>query len=171
MAGSRRGQAIPAQLGFGQFEEFVLPHLSVGRRGPAPKAGLLRIFNHILQLLYLACPRKELPIDKDGEGRPEIHYTRIYSTWRRWEADGCIDAVFVWSVMKRHQDGLLDITVIHGDGRTTAAKRGGDNIGFSGHKKFRLQRAQEVEGRQGRRILRPQLQCDRSVRVGVGQSK
>jgi hypothetical protein len=38
-------------------------------------------------------------------------------------------------VLKLHQDELLDITVIHGDGTTTAAKKGGDNIGFNGHKK------------------------------------
>jgi hypothetical protein len=58
------------------------------------------------------CQWKELPIGKDGEGRPEIHYTRIYSTWRRWEADGCIDAIFEGSVWKLHQDELLDLTVM-----------------------------------------------------------
>jgi hypothetical protein len=36
-----------------------------------------------------------------------------------------------------HQAYLLDATVIHGDGTTTAAKKGGDNIGFSGHKKVK----------------------------------
>jgi hypothetical protein len=36
-----------------------------------------------------------------------------------------------------HQDDLLDITIIHGDGTTTAAKKGGDNIGYSGHKKLK----------------------------------
>jgi hypothetical protein len=55
MAGSRHGQAIPTQLGLGLFEEFVLPHLSIGSRGPAPKLGLFKIFNYILQLLYLGC--------------------------------------------------------------------------------------------------------------------
>jgi len=35
---------------------------------------------------------------------------------------------------KLHQDQLLDLTVIHGDGTTTAAKKGGDNLGYSGHK-------------------------------------
>ena len=93
MAGSRRWQAIPTQLGLALFEQFVLPHLSVGRRGPAPKLGLLKIFNYVLQFLYLGCQWKELPIDRDGEGRPEIHYTRIYSAFRRWETDGCIDAI------------------------------------------------------------------------------
>jgi len=94
MAGSQRGQAIPTQLGLGPFEQFVLPHFSVGSRGPAPKLGFHKIFNYILQLLCLGCQWKQLPIEKDSEGRPEIHYTRIYSTWRRWEADGCMDAIF-----------------------------------------------------------------------------
>jgi hypothetical protein len=31
----------------------------------------------------------------------------------------------------------LDISIIHGDGTTTAAKKGGDNIGFNGHKKIK----------------------------------
>ena len=124
MAGSQCGQAIPTKLSVEQFEQFVLPHLSVGSRGPAPKLSLHKIFNYILHLLYLGCQWKELPIAKDGEGRPEIHHTRIYSAWRRWEADGCIDAIFTGSVMQLHQDELLDISVIHGDGTTTAAKKG-----------------------------------------------
>jgi hypothetical protein len=47
MAGSQRAQAIPAQLGLVQFVQFVLPHLSVGSRVPAPKQSLLRVFNYI----------------------------------------------------------------------------------------------------------------------------
>src|ERR1700752_44150 len=137
MAGSQGGRALPTQLGLAQFEQFVFPHLPIGRRGPAPKLSLHKIFNYILRLLYLGCQWKELPIQKDGEGSPEIHYTRIYSAWRRWEADGCIDAIFTGSVVQLHRDNLLDITVLHGDGTTTAAKKGGDNIGFSGQKKMK----------------------------------
>lgn len=137
MAGNRAGQAIPTQLTPAQFEQFVLPHLSVGSRGPAPKLSLFKIFNYILQLLYMGCQWKELPIECDAKGRPEIHYTRLYRAFRRWEADGCIDAIFTGSVLKLHQDELLDVTVIHGDGTATAAKKGGDNIGFNGHKKLK----------------------------------
>ena len=36
-----------------------------------------------------------------------------------------------------HQASLLNISIIHGDGTTTAAKKGGDNIGFSGHKNIK----------------------------------
>jgi len=78
-----------------------------------------------------------LRFDKAGGGRPETHYTRIYRIWRRWVDSGCIDAIFAGSVSRLHQDGLLDTAIIHGDGTTAAAKKGGDNLGFSGHKKVK----------------------------------
>jgi transposase len=137
MAETQRWQAIPTQLEPAEFEQFVLPHLSIGSRGPAPKLSLYKIFNYVLKILYLGCQWKELPIDKDGEGRPETHYTRIYRIWRRWVDNSCMDAIFAGSVSRLHGDGRLDTSVIHGDGTTTAAKKGGDNLGFSGHKKVR----------------------------------
>jgi transposase len=130
-------QGIPTNLSVVQFEQFVLPHLSKGSRGPATQLSFHAIFNYILRLLYLGCQWKELPIEKDRQGRAEIHYTRIYRAFRRWQADGCFDAIFEGSVRKLRQDDRLDITVIHGDGTTTAAKKGGDNVGFSGHKKLK----------------------------------
>ena len=134
MAESKPWQAIPTQLTIEQFEEFVLPHLHSGTRGPQPKLDLHVTFNYILKLLYLGCQWKELPIKKDNAGRPEIHYTRIYRAFRRFEAQGCFDAIFAGSVLQLHRKGQLDISVIHGDGTTTAAKKGGDNLGYSGHK-------------------------------------
>ena len=120
-----------------QFNEFVLPHLTRGRRGPPFKLSLHVIFNYVLQLLYLGCQWKQLPIDKGADGRPEIHYTRIYRAFRRWLDDGCIDAIFTGSVLTLARHDLLDTTVVHGDGTTTAAKKGGDNIGFNGHKRVK----------------------------------
>jgi hypothetical protein len=111
-----------------------LPHLHIRSRGPEPKLSLHATFNYILKLLYLDCQWKELPIEKNIEGKQEIHYTRIYAAFRRYEAHGCFDAIFEGSVLHLHQKDYLDISVIHGDGTTTVAKKGGDNLGFSGHK-------------------------------------
>ncbi|WP_236060802.1 transposase [Paraburkholderia domus] len=134
-----------------------MPHLAKGhgRRGPAPTLSLHRIFNYILQVLYMGCQWKMLPIERNAQGLPEIHYTRIYRTFRRWQAVGCIDAIFAGSVRSLHDDQLLDLTVIHGDGTTTAAKKGGDNLGYSGH---------ASQGRQGGGLVRPPLQRHRAVR-------
>jgi transposase len=134
MTGNPCWQVIPTKLSLAQFEQFVLPHLSRGRRGPPPTLALHKIFNYILQVLYMGCQWKMLPIERNAEGRPEIHYTRIYRAMRRWLADGCMDTLFAGSVSRLHHDKLLDLTVIHGDGTTTAAKKGGDNLGYSGHK-------------------------------------
>src|SRR6202795_2977934 len=86
--------------------------------------------------IWTRLTREELGLDPAEWVAPRSH-TRIYSAFRRWDADGCMDAIFTGSVLRLHQDNLLDITVIHGDGTTTAAKKGGDNIGFSGHKKVK----------------------------------
>jgi transposase len=134
MANSKQWQEIPTTLTFEQFEEFVLPHLTVGRRGPPFKLSLHAIFNYVLRLLYLGCQWKELPIEKGIDGRPEIHYTSVYRAFRRWVDDCCFDAIFTGSVSTLAHHDLLDTSVVHGDGTTTVAKKGGDNIGFSGHK-------------------------------------
>ena len=34
-------------------------------------------------------------------------------------------------------DNLLDLSILHGDGTSTIAKKGGDTVGFSGHKHFK----------------------------------
>ncbi len=120
-----------------EFEECVLPHFVLGTSGPLPKLSLHAIFNYILRLLYMGCHWEQLPIEKDVNGQPEIHCTRIYRMFRFWEAEGCFEAIFTASVWILHCMGLLDTRIVHGDGTTTAAKKGGDNIGFSGHKNER----------------------------------
>ena len=69
MAEGQQQHGISTRLSCEQFQQFVLPHLTIGSRGPAPKLTLLVIFNYILRLLYLGCQWKELPIEK-GQDRP-----------------------------------------------------------------------------------------------------
>ena len=119
MAQSQPWQWIPTRLTLEQFQEFVLPHLHTGRRGPQPKLSLFVIFNYILKFLYLGCQWQELPIEKDNNGAPEIHYSRIYRAFRRFEAQGCFDAIFAGTVSLLQGEEKLDISIIHGDGTTT----------------------------------------------------
>jgi transposase len=108
MAQAQQWQRIPTSLSFEEFEHFVLPHLTRGRRGPPTKLAWHTIFNYILRLLYLGCQWKELPIEKDEDGRPEIHYSRVYRAFRRWVKDGCFDAIFTDSVRTLANHELLD---------------------------------------------------------------
>jgi hypothetical protein len=70
----------------------------------------------------------------NAKGQPEIHHTRIYRMMRRWQADGSIDRIFSGSVHRLHQDQFLDLSIVHCDGTTTAAKKGGDDLDYSAHK-------------------------------------
>ena len=133
---------IRARRGQGLFKgQFVLPHLTVGTCGPAPKLSLHALFNYILKLLDLGCQWKELPIAKDSEGRPEIHYTRVYGAFRRWQAGGCFDLIFSTVVLRLRQTNLLDVTIIHGDGTTTAAKKGATTSASTGISRSRAIRS------------------------------
>ena len=71
------------------------------------------------------------------DARRSITHPRLLRAFRRWEADRCLDAIFEGTVLTLHRADLLDVSVIHGDGTTTAAKKGGDNIGVIGHKKVK----------------------------------
>jgi hypothetical protein len=108
-----------------------------GQPGAGHEAFAAMLFDYVSKQLYWGCQWKELPIEKDANGRQGIHYTRVWRAFRRWEVDGCFDAIFQGTVLTLHRADLLDVSVIHGDGARTAAKKGGDNIGFSGRKKLK----------------------------------
>lgn len=133
----RKIQSIPVNLTEEQFKEFVLPYLSQGKRGPKPKLSLFVIFNYILYLIHTGMQWMNLPIALNACGKKEIHYTRLFRLFQRWSDDGSLERVFENSVGKLTETNLLDISVLHGDGSSTAAKKGGDTIGYNGHKHFK----------------------------------
>jgi hypothetical protein len=69
---------IPVQLSATEFSAFILPHLSMPKRGPKCKLGYHRVFNLILWVLYTGMQWKCLPVPKDTNGTPAIHYTTVY---------------------------------------------------------------------------------------------
>ena len=115
---------IPTHASPEFFNEFILGHLTRGSRGPKRKLSDLKIFNYILKFLHTGCQWENVPIDKDQNGAPEIHHTCLYKTFRMWEKDLCFESIFTNTVQVLHDRGLLDTSIIHGDGTTTSAKKG-----------------------------------------------
>ena len=116
--------SIPVVLSEGQFNEFVLPHLKKGSRGPSKKLSYFKIFNYILKLLHTGCQWYNLPIEKDQCNKPEIHYSRVFRSFQFWLKQGCFDHIFESSVLRLSQNKMLDLSVIHGDGTSTCSKKG-----------------------------------------------
>lgn len=67
-----------------------------------------------------------LPIEKGPDGKPEIHYCRIWMKWKQWAEHGSIAALFYQSVNLLKERGHLDLSVLQGDGSNTISAKEGD---------------------------------------------
>jgi transposase len=116
---------IPVQLSEPEFNAFIFPHLSMPKRGPKCKLGYHCLFNLVLWVLYTGMQWKCLPIPKDAQGKPAIHYTTVYRAFAKWADDGSLQQAFIASVGHLSDEKRLDVRVLHGDGTNTVAKKGG----------------------------------------------
>lgn len=124
MKKTRQYNKIPTVLKEDEFNEFVLPHLKKGTRGPSKKISFFKLFNYILYLMHTGCQWENIPIKLDTDGKREIHYTNIYNAFKFWVKYGCFDKIFEASVARLFKAGMLDTDIIHGDGTCTTAKKG-----------------------------------------------
>ena len=127
-AAKRDSTAIPVQFSAPEFAAFILPHLSLPKRGPQCKIGYHKPFNYILKVLYTGMQWKELPIDKDPAGHAELHYTGVFKLFARWAEDGSLERAFIASVKQLDEAHKLDLSLLHGDGSNTVAKKGGTRL-------------------------------------------
>jgi len=116
---------IPVQLSEPEFTAFILPHLSMPKRGPKCKLGYHRVFNLILWVLYTGMQWKCLSVPQDTAGKSAIHYTTVYRVFAKWADDGSLWQAFVASVAHLAKAKQLDLSILHGDGTNTVAKKGG----------------------------------------------
>src|SRR5262249_59581709 len=62
------------------------------------------------------------------------HYTTVDKVFARWSDDGSLEHAFIASVRHLSDHHQLDLSILHGGGTNTVTKKGGDGIGYSGHK-------------------------------------
>ena len=124
MARKKQYNAIPVGLSEKEFDEFILPHLKRGSRGPNKKISYYKLFNYILKLMHTGCQWKNVPIEKDASGNSEIHYTSIFKIFRFWVKEECFDKILESTVMKLFNEKMLDTSAMHGDVTSTVAKKG-----------------------------------------------
>jgi transposase len=122
---------IPVQFSAPEFAALILPHLSLPKRGPQCKIGYHKPFNYILKVLYTGMQWKELPIDTDPKGHAELHYTGVFKLFARWAEDGSLERAFIASVQQLDAAHKLDLSLLHGDGSNTVAKKGGTPLAIA----------------------------------------
>lgn len=125
---------IPVELTEAQYNEHFAKYIHPGQRGPKIKIPMWRLLNYILFLLHTGCQWHKIPIKKDDSGKPEISHIQIFKHFHRWVNLGFMNDAFIASVESLKNNNLLDTDILHADGTSTVAKKGGDNLGYNGHK-------------------------------------
>lgn len=84
--------------------------------------------------MHTGCQWHKLPIRKNISGIPEISYIQVFKHFHQWILNHSILNVFIASIESLNNKSLLDTSILYGDGTSTTAKKGGDNLGRNGHK-------------------------------------
>lgn len=108
---------LPTKVTRKEFNQFIKPHLSVGKRGQRPAISYFKIFNHILYVLHTGIQWENLPVR-------EVHWTNVYKHHNRWSKDGSYEKIFNRSLDYLKQKKKLDVSALHGDGSNVVAKKG-----------------------------------------------
>jgi hypothetical protein len=118
MALSNEGK-LPTRVSRKQFNIYIEPYLSFPVKGPPPKISRYKIFNYILYVLHTGIQWKQLRTNRN-----ELHWSNVYKWHNRWSKDGSYEELFVSSVDILEKTGKLDLSILHGDGSNTIAKKG-----------------------------------------------
>jgi transposase len=114
-----RGKKLPVKIGLAHFNKYVRPCLSRAHRGPKAKLSRYEVFNYILYVLHTGIQWNRLQVKRN-----KAHWSQVYKWHLRWSKDGSYKNLFETSVGTLLDEGLLDLSLLHGDGSNTVAKKG-----------------------------------------------
>ena len=111
---------LPKRVTRGDFNRYIRPHLRFPVKGPKPRLSYYKIFNYILYVLHTGIQWNELKMNSNDK----LHWSNIYKWHNRWSKDGSYQNLFLGSIDKLNQERKLDLSILHGDGSNTVAKKG-----------------------------------------------
>lgn len=113
---------IPINLTETQFNQYILPCLTVAKRGYVSKIPLYKVFNYIIYKLRTGVQWEMLPMDTLPDGSEEASYQVPYYHFRKWSSDGSLQRLFDASILTI--EGDLNLSELNLDGSHSAAKKG-----------------------------------------------
>ncbi len=115
----RHYNKLPIKVSQKDFNKYIKPYLSKRKRGPKPNISYYKIFNYILYVLHTG-----MQWDQLITCRNETHWSNVYRHHNRWSKDGSYESLFLQSVEFLKEENKLDLSILHGDGSNTIAKKG-----------------------------------------------
>jgi len=112
------------------IKEYILPHLSVGKRGFKARLCLVEIVQTIFYRLKTGCQWRELPLLQFLS--KTSCWQHVYYYFNKWSKDGSWQSVWI-NLLRTHRS-YVDLSCAQLDGSHTPAKRGGEAVGYQGRK-------------------------------------
>jgi len=138
------------------IEKWIVPYLSVGKRGAQPKVALSDVVAAILHRLKTGVQWRFLPLKQFFE--PDvITWNGVYYYFNKWFKDGSFQKA--WITVLQQNKGLLDLSSLQLDGSHTLAKQGGEAIGYQGRKKAKTTNALFFTDKQGQPLVMAEPQA------------
>ncbi|WP_193788613.1 transposase [Rufibacter ruber] len=113
---------------------WIVPHLSVGKRGSKLQVKPSEIIAAILYRPKTGCQWRELPTRACFQGAA-LSWQGVYHHFRKWSADGSLKKA--WTQLLKSRRRLLDLSPMQLDGSQTLCKNGGEHVGYQGRKAAR----------------------------------
>ncbi len=110
---------------------WILPHLSVGKRGFKTRLDLLKVVLLISKRMKTGCQWQELSI-KEYFWEEIPSWQTVYYYFHKWSKDGSFKKA--WIALLSANKQYLDLSSVQFDGSHTPAKRGGEAVGYQGRK-------------------------------------
>jgi len=111
---------LPKRVSRRDFNRYIRTYLRKPVKGPKPRLSYYKIFNYILYVLHTGIQWNELKMNKNDK----LHWSNIYKWHNRWSKDGSYEKLFLESIDRLNRDRKLDLSILHGDGSNTVAKKG-----------------------------------------------
>lgn len=113
------------------IEQWIIPHLSKGRRGFSTTVPVSNIVLAIFYRLKTGCQWRQLPV-KDFFDDNALSWNSVYYHFNRWSKDGSWRRVWV-EILKANRH-YLNLSSIELDGSHSPSKNGGQAVGYQGRK-------------------------------------
>jgi transposase len=128
------------------IEKWILPHLTMGKRGFETTVPLTEIVECIFHRLKTGCQWRELPT-KAFFTDTILHWNTVYYYFNKWSKADCWRTI--WVNMLANNLKHLDLSSMELDGSHTPTKNGGDAVGYQGRKATKTTNALFVSDNQG----------------------
>ena len=102
------------------IKRFIVPHLSIGKRGSKLKVEPATIMAASIYRLKTGCQWRELPLKELLNGH--ISWQGVYHHFRKWACDGSLTRA--WVALLKSQRRLLDLSSVQLDGSQTIRQKG-----------------------------------------------